>query len=167
MLSIKTRIKIKTLKNKLIATWYFMMKPLACIAIKIDKHKHEKRKEKISKLADENAIRLYSKILVRRMIKYNDKQEEFVVAEWCDNEYDLQTIIDYIQSQRDNDLLRSWAYKLPWRDVDRTEKLTELLRLELEKYDGIECKYIIDDKITNYSYRCKNYKKTLVVELNI
>ncbi len=166
MLSIKARIKIKELKRKLISIWYFLMKPLAYLIDKIDNYKYNKSQDKISKWTDEYAVKLYSKILVKQLIKYKNKYEEFVVAEWCNEEDGLRTIKDYIISQRYNRKLESWSYKLPYSDVDRIEKLTELLRIELEKYKEINCEYITDKK---YSYcgLSRNYRKTLAVKLNL
>lgn len=144
-----------------------MMKPLAYIFDRIDKYKYNRKQFKISKWTDEYVMRLYAKIVIKQLIRWKGEWEEFVVAEWCNDDYELRTVIDEIRNQRYNKDLSSWAWKSSFRDVDRIEKLTELLRLELEKYNGIKCKYIMDDKITNHSYWCKNYKKTLIVELNM
>jgi len=166
LLSIKTKIKLKQIRRKLVSIWYFLMKPIEYIINKVEKYKYKRKEYRINKLTDERAIKLFSKILIKQLIKYKDSCEEFVVAEWCDSDYFcLCTIVDYIKEQSYNKDLRSWAYNLPWYDVDRIEKLTELLRLELDKYKEIECEYIVEDNM--YAYKARNYKKTLMVRLNV
>lgn len=46
MITIKTRLKLNKIKNKMTKTWYFVMKPLAILVTYIDDKKYKKLKTK-------------------------------------------------------------------------------------------------------------------------
>jgi len=145
------------------------MKPLVYLSDLIDNHKDKKYKRnqvKINKWTDEYAINLCSKVIIKDMVKYNENKEVFVVAEWCNTEYDIKTISDYITKQRSNKDLKSWGYKLPWNDENRIEELTDLLKLELEKHEEITCNYIIDKEKYSWGGCSHRYVKTLIVTMS-
>lgn len=170
MLNIKLMLKVKSLKEKTIYFIGKLLKPLEYIEklIRAYNHKRYKKMEaRVSKWTDEYAIKLYSKALIKHFIelmKFNCTEERFVVAEWCDTNAGLDTICDYITNQNFNESLRHWGYKLPNFDVKRIEKLTDLLKIELEKYNEIKCRYTTDEEDRHYKWYSKNYVKTLVVE---
>lgn len=169
MINIKLRLKIKNIKKKLIATWYFLMKPIAYLIKKSDRYhnyRYNNKQDKINSWTDEKAIELFSKILIKQFIRCNNRSEVFVVAEYGNVDEDIVTIRDHLISQRENQDLKSWGYKLPYFDVNRIEKLTELLRIELGKYNEIKCEYIVDKAKYSYCGRSSKYVKTLIVKFN-
>lgn len=44
------------------------------------------------------------------------------------------------------------------------EELTDLLKVELEKYDMIDCEYVVEEYLKQ-GWVASDYKKTLVVKL--
>jgi len=164
-------LKIKSYKKNMREFYYKLLTPLAYIETKIRKHqdkKYENKQLKISKWTDEYAMNLYAKVLVKQMIRRNyrqESQEVFVVADWCDSDYGVIDVKHEITEQRINKDLKSWGYKLPYSDGKRIEKLTDLLKVELEKYEEITCKYIVDKEKYGYS-SSRGYIKTLIVTID-
>ena len=147
------------------------MTPLAYIEKSLCNYrdkKYEKNQLKIAKWTDEYAMNLYSKILVKQMIKHNYRygcEEVLVVADYCNSGYSITTVIDRTTEQRISEDLKSWGYKLPFADGKRIEKLTDLLKHELEKYKQITCEYIVDKNKYGYC-SSRGYIKTLIVKMD-
>ena len=90
---------------------------------------------------------------------------DFDVTEWCDYDYvNGQSVRDFIVDQDKDKKLKQWGYEnVSMFSVDGAEELTDLLKKELEKYDMVDCKYIIYDYLKQ-SWRARDYRKTLVVK---
>jgi hypothetical protein len=168
MFSIKTKIKLKLLHDSLDAVWYKLVNPLGK-AIDNYNHKKDKRSQAAIKLwSDEYAMSRYGKVLIKEMIRYTNKHEEYVVATWCDSDYGMRNIRDYITEQNMDEDLCHWGCSLPFScGVDRIERLTDLLKIELEKYKEFTCEYIVDKDRCVYCENAKDYKKTLIVDFDM
>lgn len=168
-MNIKLRIKLKELKDNLTKFWYKLMTPIANAIIKYGEYSYNKRKEEVRQWTDEYAIKRCAKLVVKRLISCSKDYEcelDFNVAEWCDYDYvNGQSVRDFIVDQDKDKKLKLWGYEnVSMFSVDGAEELTDLLKKELEKYDMMDCKYIIYDYLKQ-SWRARDYRKTLVVKL--
>jgi len=170
-MNVKLRIKLKEIKDDLINLWYNLMTPIANAITKYEEYSYNKRKEEVKQWTDEYAMQRCAKLVVKRLIscsKYYEYELKFDVAESCDYDYvNGQSIRDFIVDQHNDEKLKLWGYeKISMFSLGRIEELTDLLKKELEKYDMIDCKYIIDDYLKQNGWAARDYKKTLVVKLN-
>lgn len=168
-MNIKLRIKLKEIKDNLIKSWYRLMTPVANAIIKYEEYSYNKRKEEVRQWTDDYAIKRCAKLVVKKLVNCSKMYEhklEFDVAEWCDYDYvNGDTIREFITDQYKDKKLQSWGYeRISMFSVDKMEELTDLLKKELEKYDMIDCEYIINDYLKQ-SWRAKDYRKTLIVKL--
>lgn len=168
-MNIKLRIKLKELKDSLIKLWYKLMTPIANFIIEYSDYKYHQRKKEVRQWTDEYAIKRCAKLVVKRLISCSKDYEcklDFDVAEWCDYDYvNGQSVRDFIVDQDKDKKLKQWGYEnVSMFSVDGAEELTDLLKKELEKYDMVDCKYIIYDYLKQ-SWRARDYRKTLVVKL--
>ena len=169
-MNIKLRIKLKEIKDNLIESWYSLMTPIANAVTKYEEYSYNKRKNEVRQWTDEYAIQRCAKLIVKRLISCSKDYEcelNFDVAEWCDYDYvNGQSIRDFIVDQHNDKKLKLWGYEnVSMFSVDILEESTDLLKKELEKYDMIDCKYIIDDYLKSNSWVARGYRKTLIVKL--
>ena len=166
MFNINTQLQIKGIKKSFINKWYgfweVVLNPICLLSKKLDKNK----RKRIKSWSYEKVAKKCSKIIVKNMIRYTDKEKMFVIASWANSEYCDNTIYDYISDDFKNTNLRLWmSLHNIWGNVDKIERLTELTKIELEKIKGVKCEYVVEKN--NSFYAMKDYKKTLVVTINI
>ena len=169
-MNIKLRIKLKEIKNSLIKSWYRLMTPIANAITKYEEYSYNKRKNEVRQWTDEYAMQRCAKLVAKRLIncsKDYGRELKFDVAEWCNYDYRTgQSISDFIVDQHRDKKLKLWGYEnVSMFSVDILEESTDLLKKELEKYDMIDCKYMVNNYLKQNGWVARGYKKTLVVRL--
>lgn len=147
------------LKGKIVNGWYFLMKPVAKCMDKYDKYKGKKHSVKVDKVTDDKALELYIKKLTKSLINYC---EYFIIADKVSYDYNWNaTMLDKMRNQRENKVLRSWAYRQK-DDKETNKKLTDMLVEKLNEYPEIECEYCLIDTDRNNS---RGYETSLVISI--
>jgi len=159
------KLKIKLLKftkkafRKLLDGWYFTMKPVAYIYIKLEDYKYKKLVDKCKNMSDEELIKRYVKYLIKYMIRYGKIEREFVIFTKRGNKYEDDEKRTILLAELRNvgwdckdEYLRSWRYyndkaDLWWDYKDNDSQMAEantkliiLLKSELDRL-GVKTDY--------------------------
>lgn len=166
MISIKTKLKINKTKERISTLCCKLFKPLVKIMDKIDSYKYNKLQKKANNAKDDKIIKMYAKYIINYLSKLPNEEFYFDIASYCYGDYG-ENIINAMQENK-NKVIKYWSNNfhtvMPFEyDIKNIENLTNMLKIELEKHSEISCEYIIYDNI--YSWKMKNYKKTLIVKL--
>lgn len=169
-MNIKLRIKLKEIKDSLIKSWYRLMTPIANAITKYEEYNYNKRKNEVRQWTDEYAMQRCAKLVAKRLIncsKDYGRELSFDVAEWCNYDYRTgQSIRDFVTDQHKDEKLELWGYeKISMFSVDRIGELTDLLKKELEKYNIIDCEYMVNNYLKQNGWVARDYKRTLTIKL--
>lgn len=160
----KARIKRREKFNKVMLK---ILKPLIYIERKMQDNKKKKydiRYNKGKNMTEFEAAEMVSEMIIKNLIKY-ENNIEIIVAEFGYSDYDLTTIIQYVENniKPDDVELKGFIYNIPYQNrLEFNEKFTDLVRGFL--YSTVDTKYIIDKDRYGY-YKSKDYKRTLIISL--
>ena len=180
----KTIKKLHKFKKDSLEKWYFCMKPLANVIMKVEDKKSTKKYNRLTNMTFEEVAKLYVKYTVKYMAKRKDSKELYYCctkkdgySEYYEDNFILSDLSRFEYSRFTKTKLSSWYYnnkecqsigygegsKDKWIELEN--KLRKLVEIEFIRV-GCKVEYIDDtDKLDKWFVKQSGYEKTMVVSI--
>lgn len=164
-MKITSRLKIEQIKDTVLKNIY---KPMNCInkqtnQIKIKRY--ECFREKAISMSFEEVAKRTTKLIIKDLLKHHlitNYKIEIELADWCDTNYCIETVLQYQMHQKKDKKLSTYAYNIKTDEIPDYNVRMYISISKLLIKSGCHVDYEIRE---HYKYNCENYIKTMIISL--
>lgn len=164
-MNIQQRVKINKLKKRIMRKIY---KPFAIIDKYIENIKETKDKRLKEKALNMNMNEVANrtvKVIKKNLLKYSFVYNYYIelqIASWSDNNYCIETILQYQQRQKKDKQLAIYAYNIKDDDCLEYNQKMDLLINEILIKNNCNVDYKV---FQHYNYKTRDYIKTMFINI--